>query len=95
MPKNLNLKIFLVAIITITSSAKAEDPEMVRLGQASGGYIGGGFETLPISAYSPHDNRTFFILTTDPTIKKNGNSELINFYQREDYPHRFYTSSSV
>ena len=43
MPKNLNLKIFLVAIITITSSVKAEDPEMVRLGQAFGGYIGGGF----------------------------------------------------
>lgn len=43
MPKNLNLKIFLVAIITITSSVKAEDPEMVRLGQASGGYIGVGF----------------------------------------------------
>ncbi len=54
-----------------------------------------GFETLPISAYSPHNDRNFFILTTDPTIKKNGNSELINFYQREDHPHRFYTSSSV
>jgi RimJ/RimL family protein N-acetyltransferase len=54
-----------------------------------------GFETLPISAYAPHNDRTFFILTTDPTIKKNGNSELINFYQREDHPHRFYTSSSV
>jgi RimJ/RimL family protein N-acetyltransferase len=54
-----------------------------------------GFETLPISAYAPHNDRSFFILTTDPTIKKNGNSELINFYQREDHPHRFYTSSSV
>jgi RimJ/RimL family protein N-acetyltransferase len=54
-----------------------------------------GFETLPISAYAPHNDRTFFILTTNPTIKKNGNSELINFYQREDHPHRFYTSSSV
>ena len=54
-----------------------------------------GFETMPISAYAPHDDRTFFILTTDPTIKKNGNSELINFYQREDYPHRLYISSSV
>jgi hypothetical protein len=54
-----------------------------------------GFEKMPISAYAPHDNRTFFILTTDPTIKKNGNSELINFYQREDHPHRFYTSDSV
>ena len=54
-----------------------------------------GFETLPISAYAPHDNRTFFILTTDSAIKQNGNSELINFYQREDYPHRLYTSSSV
>ena len=43
MPKNLNLKIFLVAIITIISSVKAEDPEMARLGQAFGGYIGGGF----------------------------------------------------
>jgi RimJ/RimL family protein N-acetyltransferase len=54
-----------------------------------------GFETLPISAYAPHNDRTFFILTTDPIIKRNGNSELINFYQREDHPHRFYTSSSV
>jgi RimJ/RimL family protein N-acetyltransferase len=54
-----------------------------------------GFETLPISAYAPHNDRTFFILATDPMIKKNGNSELINFYQREDHPHRFYTSSSV
>ena len=54
-----------------------------------------GFEKMPISAYAPHNDRTFFILTTDPTIKKNGNSELINFYQREDHPHRFYTSSSV
>jgi len=54
-----------------------------------------GFETLPISAYAPHDNRTFFILTTDSAIKQNGNNELINFYQREDHPHRFYTSGSV
>jgi RimJ/RimL family protein N-acetyltransferase len=54
-----------------------------------------GFETLPISAYAPHNDRTFFILTTDRIIKQNGNSELINFYQREDHPHRFYTSSSV
>ena len=54
-----------------------------------------GFETLPISAYAPHNDRTFFILTTDPIIKRNGNSELINFYEREDHPHRFYTSSSV
>ena len=54
-----------------------------------------GFETLPISAYAPHNDRTFFILTTDPIIKQNGNSELINFYQREDHPHRFYTSSTV
>ena len=54
-----------------------------------------GFETLPISAYAPHNDRTFFILTTDPIIKQNGNNELINFYQREDHPHRFYTSSSV
>jgi RimJ/RimL family protein N-acetyltransferase len=54
-----------------------------------------GFETLPISAYAPHNDRTFFILTTDPIIKQNGNNELINFYQREDHPHRFYTSSTV
>ena len=54
-----------------------------------------GFETLPISAYAPHNDRTFFILTTDSAIKQNGNNELINFYQREDHPHRFYTSSSV
>lgn len=54
-----------------------------------------GFETLPISAYAPHNDRTFFIMTTDPIMKRNGNSELISFYQREDHPHRFYTSSSV
>jgi RimJ/RimL family protein N-acetyltransferase len=54
-----------------------------------------GFETLPISAYAPHNDRSFFILTTDPIIKRNGNSELINFYQREDHPHRFYPTSAV
>ena len=43
----------------------------------------------------PSDYVTLVPLTTDPTIKKNGNSELINFYQREDHPHRFYTCSSV
>jgi RimJ/RimL family protein N-acetyltransferase len=53
-----------------------------------------GFETLPISAYAPHDDRAFFMLTDDPAIKQNRNSELINYYQREDLPHRFYPSSS-
>lgn len=51
-----------------------------------------GFETLPISAYVPHDNRVFFMLTTDLEIKKNGNSELINYYQREELPHKFYSN---
>ena len=54
-----------------------------------------GFEILPISAYAPHNDRTFFILTADSAIKQNGNNELINFYQREDHPHRFNASSSV
>ena len=49
-----------------------------------------GFETLPISAYAPHNDRIFLILTNDPTIKRNGNNELIDFYQREDLPHKFY-----
>lgn len=51
-----------------------------------------GFETLPISAYAPHDNRVFFMLTTDLEIKKNCNSELINYYQREELPHKFYSN---
>jgi RimJ/RimL family protein N-acetyltransferase len=49
-----------------------------------------GFETLPISAYAPHNDRIFLILTNDPSIKRNGNNELIDFYQREDLPHKFY-----
>jgi RimJ/RimL family protein N-acetyltransferase len=49
-----------------------------------------GFEALPISAFVPHNDRIFFILTKDPSIKLNGNNELINFYKREDLPHKFY-----
>jgi RimJ/RimL family protein N-acetyltransferase len=52
-----------------------------------------GFETLPISAFDPYSDRAFFILTHDPAIKKNGNTELINYYQREQLPHRFYAST--
>ena len=43
MSKSLNLKIFLIAIFAIISSIKAEDLEMVRLGQTFGGYLGGMF----------------------------------------------------
>ncbi len=51
-----------------------------------------GFEALPISAQVPHNDRIFLILTNDPSIKRNGNNELINFYQREDLPHKFYSN---
>jgi RimJ/RimL family protein N-acetyltransferase len=53
-----------------------------------------GFDTLPIGAYAPHDDRAFFILTHDLAIKQNGNIELMNYYKREDLPHSFYQISS-
>jgi RimJ/RimL family protein N-acetyltransferase len=53
-----------------------------------------GFDTLPIGAYAPHDDRAFFILTHDLAIKQNGNIELMNYCKREDLPHSFYQISS-
>jgi len=48
-----------------------------------------GFETLSVRADTPHDDRVFFIMTNDPSIKLNGNFELIDYYRREQLPFTF------
>jgi RimJ/RimL family protein N-acetyltransferase len=48
-----------------------------------------GFETLSVQAYTPYDDRVFFIITNDPIIKLNGNFELIDYYRREQLPFTF------
>jgi hypothetical protein len=48
-----------------------------------------GFKTLSVRADAPHDDRVFFIMTNDPSIKLNGNFELIDYYRREQLPFTF------